>query len=130
MRRKPWRLLSDSERAAKAAALLEEMEGAVVVVEGKKDVRALRKLGVEAIPWYSLDLDAVSGRVVILTDLDEEGNRLCSSLVEELSGKDVAVDAQTRGRIASLLDLRRFEEIDGKMKKKEVIEWQRHISTL
>ena len=80
-----------------ARALTEESlrGGAIVVVEGRRDVRALVQLGVRAIFMTVGDLekeirvkgaDAVAGRrYVILTDFDSEGNRIRHKLERELS---------------------------------------------
>ncbi|MFQ6054158.1 MAG: toprim domain-containing protein, partial [Candidatus Bathyarchaeia archaeon] len=75
-----WRALLDLN------AVLEEMEGAVdaVLVEGSRDVRALRRLGfhgrIEVCSRVGISdgdlVEELAGRndaVVILTDFDEEG---------------------------------------------------------
>ena len=118
-----FRSLDPSERREKARKILEDISDAVVVVEGKKDVEALASLGIEAVPYYKLRIPP-SRRVVILTDIDEDGDRICAYLLSELSAYGTSVDAHSRRKLAALLEIRRFEEIK---KRFEVEVWQRPI---
>jgi 5S rRNA maturation endonuclease (ribonuclease M5) len=99
-------------------------EGAAVLVEGKRDVRALRLLG------YSGDLFTVADlaktvmrpklmehdRVLILTDLDSEGRRLaakCAKLLPPMGLKPSLAErkrlsAASRGVFLHIENLGRF----------------------
>ena len=98
MRRNSRNSVADREDViAWARSLTEESLrcGTIVVVEGRRDVKALVQLGVRAIFTTVGDLereirlrgpDAVAGRhYVILTDFDSEGNKLRRRLERELS---------------------------------------------
>jgi 5S rRNA maturation endonuclease (ribonuclease M5) len=103
-------------------------EGAAVLVEGKRDVRALRLLG------YSGELFAVADlskpgmrsrlmehdRVLILTDLDSEGRRLaakCAKLLPAMGLKPSLAErrrlsAASRGVFLHIENLGRFARED------------------
>ncbi|MGD0250062.1 MAG: toprim domain-containing protein [Thermoplasmata archaeon] len=88
-------------------------EGAVVVVEGERDRRALRRLGLEgpiALVHRGLSLSAtahrllVQGRrVIVLTDWDREGGQLARRLREFLDAEQVPLDLEYRRRLARVL---------------------------
>jgi 5S rRNA maturation endonuclease (ribonuclease M5) len=85
-------------------------EGAAVLVEGKRDARALVGLGYSG-PLYTLAILASStaarerlrGEVremIILTDLDEEGRRLASRCVKYLAQEGVKPSLAQRKRLS------------------------------
>jgi len=111
-----------SSREAKRQALLdltslfEELETVAdaVVVEGVRDVRALRGLGfrgrVEMCSRVGVsDGDLVeglaqsSGAVVILTDFDEEGRRMNRRLSRLLERRGVRVERRLRREVRRLM---------------------------
>ena len=98
---------------------LEELREGYVIVEGKKDVKALEKLGILAYPYSTKTIEMANGIVYILTDLDREGERICREIEERLreNNRVERVDLKVRKVLASLLKLRRFEEISGKHRK-------------
>lgn len=97
-------------------------DGYVILVEGRKDVRSLRGLGVKT-PIYKINrgysiidlvdhVDKGSGPfeeedpakgVVILTDWDRKGGQLASSLAEYCRTSDLDYDLEFRKRLARLL---------------------------
>jgi len=95
--------------------LLREAEepGAVVVVEGERDRRAIRRLGWTGaivvvhrgrpISATASGLVASRGKVIVLTDWDSEGGHLARRLRDFLDAEDVALDLDYRRRFARIL---------------------------
>lgn len=95
----------------------------VVLVEGKRDVHALRGL-----QFYEGDILQISNRrlddvvmllsgttktVVILTDNDEPGEKLMRRYAEELSANNITVDIRTRKTLRWIFGVRTIEELPG-----------------
>ena len=90
-----------------------EEGGAVVVVEGERDRRALRRLGLEgavALVHRGATLSATAQRlvlegrpVIVLTDWDGEGGQLARRLKEFLEAERVPLDLDFRRRFARVL---------------------------
>jgi 5S rRNA maturation endonuclease (ribonuclease M5) len=106
------------------ARVLAKLDESVVIVEGKKDVRALRSVGVKG------RLVEASGRVkgivcrlsdadevIVLTDADEAGEELASMLVGELEANGVRPDMQVRRDLRFVLGFRTVEEIPRKLEE-------------
>ena len=108
-------------------SLLEEMEGTVdtVLVEGARDVEALRRLGfhgrIEVCSRVGVsNSDLVEGLarrkdVVILTDFDGEGRRLNRRLSRLLERRGVRVETRLRravGRLMAALGVYAIEALD------------------
>jgi 5S rRNA maturation endonuclease (ribonuclease M5) len=90
----------------------------LVIVEGKKDKAALKKLGIKNIlalnskPLYKI-IDKVDEKeVIILTDLDKTGKRLYSKLQHQLSQKGVKINNNFRNFLFRKTKLRQIEGID------------------
>lgn len=85
-------------------------EGAIIIVEGSKDVAALRELGiggtivkVSSIPT-SVIVDRIGARdVIILTDWDRRGELLVRELARKFSSWGITPDVTTRKRIFALV---------------------------
>lgn len=108
-------------------SLFEELEWTVdaVVVEGARDVEALRRLGyrgrVEVCSRVgTADVDLVEGlakfaEVVVLTDFDKEGRRMNIRLTRLLERRGVKVDKLLRrmvGRLMAVLGVYAVEALD------------------
>ena len=108
-------------------SLFEELEGTVdaVVVEGARDVEALRRLGfrgrVEVCSRVgTADVDLVEGlakfaEVVVLTDFDKEGRRMNIRLTRLLERRGVKVEKLLRrmvGRLMAVLGVYAVEALD------------------
>jgi 5S rRNA maturation endonuclease (ribonuclease M5) len=88
-------------------------DSAVVVVEGERDRRALRRLGVSGrvtllhagrrMSELIRALSRPGQRVIVLTDWDREGGHLAHRLGELLSAEGIRVDAEFRRRLAKTL---------------------------
>jgi 5S rRNA maturation endonuclease (ribonuclease M5) len=87
--------------------------GTVIVVEGERDRRALRRLGVpgtivlvhrgRTISETAQSLAASARRVIILTDWDTEGGHLAQRLKEFLGVGRFGPDLEYRRRLARIL---------------------------
>lgn len=84
-------------------ALLAEKKELPTIVEGKKDVAALRAFGfTHLIPletralYQVVELFDKASRVQILTDLDSEGKKLFAKLRADLSQRGVHIDNELR----------------------------------
>lgn len=106
------RLLSDLQQSLD--------EGAVAVVEGPNDARALRALGVSGnvvqlskMPISELAevLSGKSRKAVILTDFDDYGEHAMEKLRDALTNECVAADTSFRERFKKLLGHTEFEDV-------------------
>lgn len=77
--------------------------GKLIVVEGKKDKRALESLGVSEVyilkkPLFAAaeEIAGMSKDVVILTDLDRTGKRIYAKLNSDLQSLGVRIDNRLR----------------------------------
>lgn len=87
--------------------------GTVIVVEGDRDRRALRKLGVagpivvvhagRTLSGTAHRLGGTSARVIVLTDWDTEGGHLAQRLREFLAAGTTELDLDTRRRLGRAL---------------------------
>lgn len=102
--------------------LLEELErikDKYVIVEGKKDIAALKKFGFTQVveingPLFSF-IEKVAQEtkdVVLLTDLDVEGKKLFGTINSGLSHLGVRVDKKLREYLFRHTPLRQIEGID------------------
>lgn len=89
-------------------------EGNIIIVEGKRDVRALKSLGInghfEIATQYSIsnfceDIVNISGgkNIVILTDWDRRGNILMSNLIKHFHSLGANPDVRLRERLMSIV---------------------------
>ena len=96
--------------------LIKRLEGKAVIVEGKKDRRALEELGVTNIfslnsPLFSVveEVAAKFGEAAVLTDLDREGKQLYGKLSKDLKKSGVKVDDSLRNFLFKKTKLRQIE---------------------
>lgn len=92
--------------------LREASREAPILVEGKNDVRALRRLRCEGeilslnsgSPIFTLCEQVARGHraAIILTDWDRRGGQLCRLLREGLAANGVRFDVDLRGRLGRL----------------------------
>ena len=90
-----------------------ERPSTVVVVEGERDRRAVRRLGWSGpvvvvhrgrpISATASGLVATRGKVIVLTDWDTEGGHLARRLRDFLASEDVRLDLDYRRRLARIL---------------------------
>jgi len=89
------------------------MPGTVVVVEGERDLRSVRRLGLSGpivlvhrgrtLSETAQHLTATARRVIILTDWDTEGGHLAQRLKEFLGSGRSGPDLELRRRLARVL---------------------------
>lgn len=92
----------------------------VVIVEGKKDKRALEKLGISNImelsrkPLFQIveDISNAHKECIILTDLDREGKELYGKLNSSLQRHGVKVNNKFRDFLFRHTKLRQIEGLD------------------
>ena len=127
--------LRDNERALLEIIqnLDSKYEKLVVVVEGKRDVTVLRDLGLKApivrsqtkLPRYRMIEQIVEkagekGKVLILTDYDQEGNEICSYIEKQLEPTRVKTLKGVRQRIRKLMgNWRCIEEFVSLFKRRD-----------
>jgi len=104
------------------ARLMKKLDEAVVIVEGKRDARALREVGVKGrILLASGRMKGICGRVndvdevMILTDNDEAGRELAELLRDELESCGIRPDVQVRRDLRYVLGIRTVEEMPRKL---------------
>jgi 5S rRNA maturation endonuclease (ribonuclease M5) len=97
------------ERVRAASAV----EGTVVVVEGDRDRRSVRRLGLaggvlvlhggRTLAQTAHSLSRRARKVIVLTDWDTEGGHLAHRLSEFLAPEPLELDLETRRRLARVL---------------------------
>jgi 5S rRNA maturation endonuclease (ribonuclease M5) len=124
------------KRLEMAEELLNELQDladrdSIIVVEGKRDIAALRSLGVNGdlrpsthypLMDFCEGLSITGKKVVILTDWDRRGDLLASKLVKNLQSLGSTPDTRIRGLIVSLVqkeikDVESLPGYIGKLKK-------------
>lgn len=112
--------MKENVTAREICRLLEkiEHERLPVLVEGKKDQRALEQLGVSKIQVLGRSLFGTvevlerESKVVLLVDLDAEGKKLYAHLSKELQRRGVKIDNQLRRFLYRRTSLRHIEGLD------------------
>ena len=107
--------------------ILARLREGIAIVEGKKDIASLQKLGIEAVTYREIPEIKPEKEVFILTDLDREGERLLKEIMHELMLRGLKPNTVMRKKLGYLLKLRRFEEIAKKVEKMEVKLWEKLI---
>lgn len=109
-------MMSAEERLEKLEKLVDELRDrsldTPIIVEGLRDVAALKKLGVtknvvplnkgSSVVAFSEDIAKKFPKAIILTDWDRKGGHLARLLGEALTGTDVKVDTDIRAKIVIL----------------------------
>jgi 5S rRNA maturation endonuclease (ribonuclease M5) len=114
------------ERKAKELRrVLTELRESNVLVEGKKDRAALEEIGCPSVftlcrsvedVCRSLSSEGIK-EVVILTDMDRTGDRLCSEAEGMLIAYRIRPNTFLRKRLSGLLNVRKFEDVKKKLDK-------------
>ena len=120
--------LNDEERFEALEKILDEIQEMsdthVLLVEGKKDVRAIHNLDLDMDiicvqrdggPLRSAEmLSGVGKQGIILTDWDDRGNRLADDLAHHLSALCVKYDLDIRDRLRDICikDIKDVESLD------------------
>jgi len=104
----------------------EAERGTLFIVEGEKDRRALRLLGIECVvttqakPLYKIieDVSDVTKEAIILTDFDREGRMLYSRLSSGLSRHGVRINNTIRHFLLRNTTLSHIEGLDTYLQKR------------
>lgn len=118
-------LLDDLERLEQLDGLILELQqmsdkGALIVVEGKRDRKALRALGItgpiklgtkKSILVFCEDIAREYNNVIILTDWDEKGDKLASLMEGYLRSTSATVNMDIRKKIKNLVQ-KRIKDIE------------------
>jgi len=113
-------LLDDLERLEKLEELILQLqnlskEGNVIIVEGQRDRRALRELGItgpielgtkKSLLLFCEELARTYRNAIILTDWDRTGNRLAELMEQYLMAASVKVNTDIREKIQDLVQKR------------------------
>ena len=126
--KKRRRIKSTDQALERLTHLLEELETLVdvVIVEGSRDLEALRKLGFRGeVSLFSQAgvpdadfIDTISrehGSVVVLTDFDDEGRKIDLALSEGFERRGLRVEKGLRremGRIMAAIGVYAIESLD------------------
>jgi len=109
-------------KAKQLIALFNEVRGKTILVEGKRDKKALENCGVDArIVLINRSPDSVSESLsgleeaVLLTDFDDYGEELCGRMAESLQAFNVKPNTAYRKKLRYLLGVRCFEELDTRL---------------
>lgn len=105
--------------------VLAELKESNLLVEGKKDKRALEEIGCSSVFTLSRSVDdtcrSLSNEgikeIVILTDMDRTGERLCKEAEELLIAYSIKPNTFLRKRLSALLNVRNFENVNEKLDK-------------
>jgi 5S rRNA maturation endonuclease (ribonuclease M5) len=103
-------------------------QDSILVVEGKRDVIALKSLGFNgnfrlathhSLVNFSEDLAKTGKQIVILTDWDRRGNILADKLVQNLHALGINPDMRIRELIVSLVqkEIKDIESLPGYVEK-------------
>lgn len=122
------RIHNNVQRIKLLKNLIFELKNNIIIVEGKKDKFALQKLGcrdVYVIQGRKIEsvLDRISQKigpgknreVIILTDMDTEGDRLSKEIGEICKGLSIHHNIMVRKRLSGLIHLRYWENINEKI---------------
>lgn len=96
--------------------IIEKEKNTLVIVEGRKDKKALEELGfnnvvaVNSRPWYEVAESVKEEKVMVLTDLDIKGKQIYSYLSKHLKDRGVYINDELRELIFRT-DLRQIEGI-------------------
>ncbi len=131
----PTRSERQSEALEKMEAVLRGEDEPIefILVEGTRDVEALRFLGVtapidvsshvrRAEPAIADNISKKTRSVLVLTDFDEAGRTQAKRLTELLTAEGVRVQIELRrkiGRLMGILDLKTIESIDNLVMRKD-----------
>ncbi len=94
--------------------LITDLNDRIVVVEGKRDVRALERIGVRAnvIAFSEVGkMEGADSKAVILTDYDRAGDEKAKQVEAMLINKGIAVDYELRERFRRMFGALTIEEV-------------------
>jgi len=129
----------DLERLELLEGLIIELKdmsdrGAIIIVEGRKDVESLRSLGIKGTiklssqqPLIEITEQLSRSRkdVVILTDWDRKGGIVAHKIIDYLHAYGILPNTDIRGRIGFLVK-KRIKDIESLSKYMEKLRYELH----
>jgi 5S rRNA maturation endonuclease (ribonuclease M5) len=126
------RTLEDIERLEKLEELILELKnlsdvGAIIVVEGRKDVESLRSLGIngeiklssqQPLLDFTEKLSRSGKDIVLLTDWDRKGGMVARKIIDYLHAYSIIPNMDIRARIGFLVK-KRIKDIESLSKYME-----------
>ncbi|MCX9085450.1 MAG: hypothetical protein OIN87_11715 [Candidatus Methanoperedens sp.] len=117
--------IEDRERLVKLEELILELQelsegGAIIVVEGRKDMRSLRLLGIngeirlasqQPLLEFTDMLSKHKNGIIILTDWDSKGGLMARKITQHLSNYGILPDTVIRSKLRSL-SKKRIKDIE------------------
>ncbi|MEW6721806.1 MAG: hypothetical protein AB1324_00935 [Candidatus Micrarchaeota archaeon] len=112
--------MEDEERLCRLDKLISRMKGRWILVEGLRDKKALRALGMSNVLTMSGNLRLSCGvleregaqKAYVLSDLDRRGDELAKLARGELESRSIRADTEARRELAHLLRIRFFEDAE------------------
>ena len=116
--------MNNQEIEEKLFRILKDVKDEQVIVEGKRDRKALCLFGFTRITTIEKGLyetveDIKAKKVIILTDFDPEGRKIARKLNLFLQSHGCKVDTETRRKIGFMftkLKIKKIEELRGVLK--------------
>jgi 5S rRNA maturation endonuclease (ribonuclease M5) len=102
-------------------ALAEKERDSLVVVEGKRDAKAIKELGFYKIvtlnkPLYEVAEGINEKRVLLLTDLDKKGKQIYAKLKKDLDKRGISIDNNLRNLLFKT-ELRQIEGLTNYLRR-------------
>lgn len=133
------RTLEDIERLEKLEKLILELQvmsdtGAIIVVEGRKDVESLRSLGVNGeiklssqkpLLDFTEQLSKRGKDIVLLTDWDRKGGMSARKIIDYLHAYSIIPNTDIRARIGFLVK-KRIKDIESLSRYIEKLRYELH----
>lgn len=133
------RTLEDIERLEKLEELILELQvlsdtGAIIVVEGRKDVESLRSLGVNGeiklssqkpLLDFTEQLSRCGKDIVLLTDWDRKGGIVARKIIDYFHAYSIIPNTDLRKRIGFLVK-KRIKDIESLSRYIEKLRYELH----
>ncbi len=133
------RTLEDIERLEKLEELILELKnlsdaGAIIIVEGRKDMESLRSLGIngeiklssqQPLLDFTEKLSRSGNDIVLLTDWDRKGGMVARKIIDYLQAYGIIPNIDIRGRIRFLVK-KRIKDIESLSKYMGKLRYELH----
>jgi 5S rRNA maturation endonuclease (ribonuclease M5) len=111
------RTLEDMERLESIEEIILELQaladtGAIIVVEGRRDVASLRSLGIngeirlasqQPLLYFTEQLSKSGKKIIVLTDWDKRGGMMARKIIDDLLFYGIVPNTDIRSRIGILV---------------------------
>ncbi len=117
MSRRSLTSLEKRQKLKEIKRMMEMLKQGTVLVEGKKDVQAFERIGIKARSVSGVKNLKVNGKIFLMMDMDRGGEKLMKKVGQEIEWMAEHDNGFVRKKLAGLLELSVFENIDRKYKK-------------